>query len=1582
MEHENDLILSALTVRIRDTKTSLFIGSGIIYYRECLNNCVYVITASHCLYEDVDGFTIKRDQVEVDFYNPVNNSYTPLTHIINYKLTYPETDKDVGILVFDKEAVVRITGKIPEVLVSKERQSVTSFVMKGFPSATLGEELVCIYPTWIQEMTGVEKFQLNLEEDYKKWSTKGFSGSGVFLHSNGQLYLYGIFTRLREENRGKVMYCQYINTVNDLLNDNFLPTISISFFGEYGLTPNFFYTHIDSAVKNLGPRFNNKLNFRLPIAQRFHDIAKDEYFKNKLLGCFDKWLIARNEYHKSKENLLLERIENEYSSLKEVISSALLSFDWTPNKNIELDPFLLSIQQFNEVIEKKRSELFSKQWEEEKKENINEKDFTYRAPYSKELSRLREILDTNSDLLISLDEVNIKLANNPLLLIDGEAGSGKSHLLGDIAVEQIKQGYPTLLFLGQLLKGSQNVWQNLLAQLGLSCTSTQFLNSLNNIGKQIGSRVLILIDALNEGAGKELWFNELAGFINDVSRYQFIGLVLTVRSTYLNTLIPIIVQKDPRISRITHEGFKGNEYAALNLFCNYYGLQQPTFPILAPEFTSPLFLQIICEGLNESKQKVFPPGFQGILKIFDFYLTTISRKLSEKREEYLLRSNLTKQAITTFAHTCFLDSESRFLELEKAIQLFDEKFERYRYLLNDLIFENVFIQSIHREYSSENEVDIILFTYERFGDYIIAQKLLENYSTKDEVKVAFAKDATLGKLIENGYWENNGILEAMSVLLPEKYNLEIVEVFDWIFDDNLNSQLWNYKKLLSIMVLESFKWRTIQSIDDKKITAWLRNNKSEIPLDAWFRLLAELTALPDHPLNSDRLHETLKRVTMPKRDSFWQQHLLLYHGVDDNGNGFPIKRLIDWAWQPNISSLIESEIARLTGQTLAWVLSSTNRILRDKATKALVNLLEEQPDALISILKAFEGIDEMYISERLFAVAYGCSLRTSSNDSRFKIAQYVFDQIFRKGNPPSHILLRDYARNTVEYALYKGLAIEGDVKLIRPPYKSTMPEIMPLEEEINKFKVEYDTPDYKIGFGSASNQIYHSVMGGDFGRYIVDSSLTYFSPLRFTFESEYKAFLKKLKAKDRKLVKDFLFFYESYNHINSRIKSEKGIYYNDIFLKFSKGIRLYFLKIEEEIKRTLSVNSLNFLNEKLLPYFAVKQQLTAKNHPQFNAMPIRRWIVNRVFELGFDPKLHGLYESNSGINYYRYENKIERIGKKYQWIAYYEIMARICDNYKIVSESSNERKHHYYRGPWQFYWRNIDPVFTSKKETHYKQNKDDDFGVVNSDSVWWFDKKYNYWNLPLDVWIDNVEDLPNPDQFIQRTDDKMIDWLYLGFNSTWKEPKPVGQERHNVRTKEFWYYLKAFLVKKNEKNRIIKWLTSEKLSFQDLPRKNTPSQTYSRENYWAPICSENEYNRKIWQIFASSSYKTIIAINEAVGEISGDQSGARFMYEMPCQKILDGMKLKHSTIDGEFENDLGEVVVSNSNPYGILIRKTDLVDFLANQNLELLWVFMGEKSLHGGKDRSNNTFRIIYGVYCLENNKVQGSFSLSKYINN
>jgi hypothetical protein len=1002
----NDNTITALTVRLQQSDESEYIGTGIIYYDPLLNDKAYILTASHCLFEDNDGFKNIREQININVYNPLTKKYETVKHKINSNFLFKEIIKDVAILIIDKSIIENIVGLIPRIKVINERNSYSNFVTKGFPKATLGEELAVLYPTWDQNIDS--RFQLQMKEDYSEHNTKGFSGSGVFLIADEEVYLYGIFTRFRPKEKGKVIYCQYIETINELLDINYFTKITFSYFGNYGLTPEYFSKHIQNAIKDLGPRFNEDLNLQLPIAKIFNDIAKDSLFFKKFLNLVDKWILE-SSYKKITNNIDLDKIESDYDELKQKVTGWIKIQENSVTEKIEINWILISLNKINDDIEVKTSELYKLQRKAEEKNKDVKKDYSYRSPYEQEISRLREIKQSNFEFIDNIsNKVNVNLSNNPYLIIKGDAGNGKSHLLGDIAQTRIERDLPTLLLLGQHFVETKNIWENINSSLAIYCTNKQLLETLNNIGKHIGSRVLILIDAINEGAGANLWESQIAGFINEFHKYPFVGLVLTIRTTYLDFVIPENVKKNPFITFKTHEGFKGNEYAALKLFCEFHDLKQPHFPILAPEFTKPLFLQLICNAIKDTTDKTFPQGFQGVSKIFEIYINSINLKFQKKRDEYKY-SNVVLEAIHKVAFANY-NNENKSLLLRDVKKLLKIEFTDHKLLLNDLIEENIFITNPQLNYKSNQTEEILYFAYQRFGDFYVTDELLNKFKDQSEVIDVFKKESEFGKLISdrNGFWYNGGILEALSILLPEKFNLEIFEVYSWYFaceDDKLHKP--QVISELNRFLLDSLNWRKIESINNEKLVNWFKGEYFRVTDDDYFNKLTELSTVIGHPFNSDRLFRILKSYKMPQRDGFWQQHLRYFSGYNDDNTASPIRRLIDWAWTPAISSKLDFETTRLTAQTLTWVLSTTNIKLRDQTTKAMVNLLEQQPEALMQILKTFKSIDDLYISERLYAIAYGCVLRIENIDSINKIATLVYNSVFKKGIPPKHILLRE-----------------------------------------------------------------------------------------------------------------------------------------------------------------------------------------------------------------------------------------------------------------------------------------------------------------------------------------------------------------------------------------------------------------------------------------------------------------------------------------------------------------------------------------------------------------------------------------------
>lgn len=150
---------------------------------------------------------------------------------------------------------------------------------------------------------------------------------------------------------------------------------------------------------------------------------------------------------------------------------------------------------------------------------------------------LHILTDKFHDAFSSLQNFDTQLAENPFLIIEGEAGMGKSHLIADVITEKLQHNQYSLLLLGQHFTDG-DIWTQIKNQLEIKESKEEFLGALNSKSESLGSRIIIFIDALNEGEGKYLWKEQLSGFLQDIKEFQNIGLVLTVRSTYKDLVFP------------------------------------------------------------------------------------------------------------------------------------------------------------------------------------------------------------------------------------------------------------------------------------------------------------------------------------------------------------------------------------------------------------------------------------------------------------------------------------------------------------------------------------------------------------------------------------------------------------------------------------------------------------------------------------------------------------------------------------------------------------------------------------------------------------------------------------------------------------------------------------------------------------------------------------------------------------------------------------------------------------------------------------------------------------------------------------
>jgi len=279
-----------------------------------------------------------------------------------------------------------------------------------------------------------------------------------------------------------------------------------------------------------------------------------------------------------------------------------------------------------------------------------------------------------------------------------------------VVKHRVEAHQPTVLLMGQRFVSNDAPWSQVLQHLDVAGLSAEeFIGALEAAAQASGERALLAIDAINEGTGRTVWPTHLAAFLAQVERSPWLGVVLSVRSSYEDVIIPTGLRG--RALLVTHHGFREHEYDATKTFFVHYGLELPSTPLLAPEFQNPLFLKTLCRGLNEQGHQRLPRGFHGISAVFNLYLDAVNARLAQQLG-YDARTPLVRRAVDAFA-AALVDANERWLQRERAAQVLDallpnRDFERS--LSRGLVVEGVLAEdSLLREGTTRHDVVYVAY---------------------------------------------------------------------------------------------------------------------------------------------------------------------------------------------------------------------------------------------------------------------------------------------------------------------------------------------------------------------------------------------------------------------------------------------------------------------------------------------------------------------------------------------------------------------------------------------------------------------------------------------------------------------------------------------------------------------------------------------------------------------------------------------------------------------------------------------------------------------------------------------------------
>lgn len=872
-------------------------------------------------------------------------------------------------------------------------------------------------------------------------------------------------------------------------------TIRSLFFGVDNISKEWFKTNLIKSLNELSPRYDKTgVHIGTKEEMYIHSLYRDSFVFDELKKIKETSIEElRTLYSVDNEikNEIFKIIQNIHIPQKEGLEEVLEWFTKFESVRKKLDG---NIEDLSNQIESIKD---SKNSEKNELSNLNYKRH--------ECYKLCSIID------------NFKMDDNPytkyvkenVLIVEGEAGTGKSHLLGYVAdVNQNNPSTQTILLLGHKFIFEETPAEQIVKMLGINTDFTSFMQALEAKGELDGTDYVIMIDAINECDKYDIWKCYLNDLVDVVERKKHIKLLLSIRSTYKNEIFNDYIKnklENNEIPCIKTSGFRHNLDEAIPVFFEFYRIPLSSSNFFNYELENPLFLKVYCETYNQLSFES-----NNLYSMFSEYM--IGHEKNIKKNNKIDEDIIYSKEIVKRVGKYFFENRTYKISYFDIIKICNDLPDS-KIVLDGFIRAKIFIK-IH----SDDQL-FLYMNYQRFADYSVALYLFQNYSNYDELNKFLSEEFNIIKSNKINAYNAFGYITALSVIQSEYFDSNFSKICNLLENSIfLNTFIDEY--------LNAFLLRANCDINKNNYVTYILPVLNKYNIAKHFELLVSLS-LRDCELNSLYLCNYLDKLSLNVRDYLWT--IFINDGYEP---GNIIYNLVNFAFKHNLSKFKTSDLQNYI-LLLGQFLSSTDRELRDKASKAITLILISKNELFIPTLDAFLHSNDPYIVSRIMGCCYGAVINIEIENSNIRmfedIANYIFNNVFNVDLVYEDILFRDYSFNIIDSLRRRGIILNFEFDKCKPPYntKSIIPDILeqtlidlynPTIEKSGLRTIKFSMmPELSIeGFGSGY---------GDFGRYTFDSALSYFSGF------------------DKKKVFKFAFFYLMNNlKYNEKLFSEYDFY--------------------------------------------------------------------------------------------------------------------------------------------------------------------------------------------------------------------------------------------------------------------------------------------------------------------------------------------------------------------------------------------------------------------------------------------------------
>ena len=706
-----------------------------------------------------------------------------------------------------------------------------------------------------------------------------------------------------------------------------------------------------------------------------------------------------------------------------------------------------------------------------------------------------------------------------LVALLADAGGGKTQIAAKITAPQENRDAGVLLHGSNLHRGQNlnDLAQNFSLNGKPFESIEQLLASLDAAAKRNRCRLPLVIDGLNEAENPRDWKAPLASLCETVKAYPNVLVICTLRTgEYAREDLEwgdlpqtataresfAVMSLPEHIRKIKSEGFGRDTGDAIAKYFEYFKINPGDAEISIEFMQHPLNLRIFCQVTNPDRKFMTTVDFfpASMVPLFEKFVENSVTRISELPNLiYSYSSEDVTAAIYKLGEMLWEGQRREISEKSFRDAVSDTGRPWDSSIVNLLTQEGI----IFRDPSDTPFEYVITPTYDALGGFIIANSLLTKYAS--DTSFEWLNDPnTINSFSGNENHElASDIFRAIVALTPTRMN---------------GKQLWTVAPVFRDAALRFTTLLNAEFLDTTTVNA-LKQLFADNPKDRqWLysRLYATRAAV-DHPLNTNFLDAVLRPlVPASERDLSWTEWIRL-----TRDERFSDLLTVEERWKTSRSKRLDSD--RLRAKWIMWHLTSTDRELRDVATRALYWFGRGDPSTLFKETLLSLEITDPYVPERMFAASYGVAMALYGgfDDSSFSTtvlsdyARKIFDALFAEEAPyrTTHLLLREYAMRTIELAVSHDPALFSTEELAKtnPPFST---EGLPAWGEKNIDRTRREPSPFRM----------------DFENYTIGR----LAPGRQNYDYEHDGY-KKIKSQIRWRVEQLGWSGERFDEIDKRI---------------------------------------------------------------------------------------------------------------------------------------------------------------------------------------------------------------------------------------------------------------------------------------------------------------------------------------------------------------------------------------------------------------------------------------------------------------